>query len=324
MKGIDEYSSNYLLQWDKRATVRTRQRYQLTSIDAQHDVFPMALQPLAAHKAVIAKGRDAVRELLVRTAYQWQSDVAALEVDVVAELCGRLASRSVRFLLPDSARHVALTIGTDEMYHAYAAREFIAHVKHLTGIDPGPTVEADTALFKALTYVERAAPSELLREAEIMVLCFAENFVTEELFGLSKDIGPQSSFQVVAKEHLMDEGRHQQFFQRLLSHMWREIDAEARAALGRLLPSFLDVFLRSNDQHMAKAASLLDFLGFEPETCRRIAEEAFDAQYGPLSHCKSEMKYAQHCLDLVRTSGMLTDTPTREALIESGWVTPSG
>lgn len=322
MKGIDEYSRSYLVQWDKRATVRSRPRYRLT--DAGQDVFPIALQPLANHKAVVAMGKNVVRELLIRTAYRWQSEVASLEVDVVAELCGRLANRTTRFSLPQSARHVALTIGTDEIYHAYAAREFIAHVSHMTGIDPGPTTDGDTSLVKALGHVQRAAPPGVLREAEIMVLCFAEHLVTEELFGLSKDMGAPSAFQMVAREHLMDEGRHQLFFQRLLSHMWREIDAEARAALGSLLPDFLDIFLADNDQFMEKAASSLDFLGFDRQTSRRIAEEAFDAQYGPVVPRKSERKHAQHCLDLVRTSGMLTDAATREALIERGWVAADG
>jgi hypothetical protein len=324
-KGIDAYCRSYLQQWDKRATLRARSRYQPTALDVQRDVFPRALQPLASHPAVIARGEEVIHELLVRTSYQWQTDVAALEVNVVAELCGRLANRAVRFALPDSARQVALTIGTDEMYHAYAAREFIDRVRQLTGIDPGPTAEAQNALDKALAHVQRLSPREYLPEAEIMVLCFAEHFVTEELFGLSKDAnskdaGAQCLFQVVAREHLMDEGRHQQFFERLLLHMWREIDAEARAGLGRLLPGFLDVFLRDLDQFMAKAASVLDFLGVDRETGRRIADEAFDAQYGPPTEHKSEMKAAQHCLDLVRSSGMLDDATTRQALMESGWI----
>jgi P-aminobenzoate N-oxygenase AurF len=320
MKGIDEYSRSYLVQWDKRATVRSRPRYRMT--DAGQDVFPIALQPLASHEAVVAMGKDRVRELLVRTAFQWQSDVASLEVDVVAELCGRLANRTMQFSLPQSARHVALTIGTDEMYHAYAAREFIAHVSHMTGIDPGPTTDGETSLVKALGHVQRTAPPGVLREAEVMVLCFAEHLVTEELFGLSKDMESPSAFQIVAREHLMDEGRHQLFFQRLLSHMWREIDVETRVALGRLLPGFLDIFLADNDHFMEKVASALDFLGFDRQTSRRIADEAFDAQYGTVVPRKSDRKHAQHCLDLVRTAGMLTDGETRAALIESGWVAP--
>ena len=324
MNGIDEYSRRYLVQWDKRATVRSRPRYRISATDAGQDVFPIAMQPLANHKAVVAMGKDVVRELLIRTACQWQSDVASLEVDVVAELCGRLANRTMGFSLPQSARHVALTIGTDEMYHAYAAREFIDHVSHVTGIEPAPTEDGDTTLVRALGWVQQAAPPGVLREAEIMVLCFAEHLVTEELFGLSKDAGPACAFQVVAREHLMDEGRHQLFFQRLLSHMWREIDAEARAALGRLLPGFLDIFLGDNDHFMAKAASVLDFLAFDRQTCRRIADEAFDAQFGPLVPRKSERRHARHCLDLVRISGMLSDAATREALIESGWVTADG
>jgi hypothetical protein len=322
MRSIDEFSQDYLRQWDKKATVRTKPRYQLAESDAGQDLFPRSLQPLAGHKAVAGRGKDAVHELLVRTAYKWQGAVAILEVDVVADLCGRLASRAMRFALPDSVRHVALTIGTDEMYHAYAAREFIAGVKEATGIDPGPPDASLHSLGKALTHVRQTVPAGLLPEAETMVLCFAENFVTEELFGMSKNTEARSPFHITVREHLIDEGRHQRFFQHLMAHMWNDLDPEARALLGRSLPGFFDAFLGDTDQHLQDAVDLLAFLGFEQEEARVIADEAFDAAYGPINPIKARRKHALHCLELVDSSGMLGDPPTRDALRESGWLAP--
>src|SRR6185295_8769254 len=97
----------------------------------------------------------------------------------------RLAHGILRFALPRSARHVALTIGADEMYHSYVASEFNERLQELSGI--AFTRSNPSPLLKALHQVRAGAPADLVNEAEIMVLCFAEHFVTEELFGLSSE-----------------------------------------------------------------------------------------------------------------------------------------
>jgi hypothetical protein len=321
MSDIDTYSRRYLEQWDKRATLRTRPRYRMSAAEAVGYVYPIATQPLARHPAVSGRGREAVHELLVRTALQWQTALAIIEVDPIADLCGKLANGVVRYWLPESARQVALTIATDEMYHAYTARESNAQVTRLTGIE-APLANASTTLVQALKYVRQNAPPDLRGEAETMVLCFAENFVTEELFGFSMDGNAQNPFYVIIREHLMDEGRHQKFFRELLTHLWAGIDDDARSQLGCLLPGFFDTFLGDFDHFLEMRVELLLFLGFDRNTCCTIAEEAYAAQYGPAPAHKGEMKFVQHCLDLVGRARMLDNAATREALIASGWVIP--
>ncbi|MBV8409433.1 MAG: diiron oxygenase [Alphaproteobacteria bacterium] len=320
MADFDAYAKSYLRQWDRRATVRSRQRYQLKAEDLEDGLFPPTLQPAAQHPEIIARGSETVRELLMRSAYHWQSAVADLEVDVVSELCGRLAHGNPRFALPRSARQVALTIGADEMYHSYVASEFNERLQELAGV--AFTNSNPSPLLKALQLVRTGAPADLVHEAEIMVLCFAEHLVTEELFGMSSEGAPRGAFQVITREHLMDEGRHQQFFARLAAHMWAELDPAARATLGRLLPGFLNAFLRDDDHFTANATDLVVALGFGPEDAGRIVKEAFDAQYGGTPRPNWELRYVRHCLDLVRSSGMLADSGTREALVTTGWIAP--
>jgi hypothetical protein len=322
MSGIDDYSRSYVQQWDKAATVRTRSRYRLNADDARHRLFPATLQPIVKHEAIVALGADAVHEILVRTAYEFQGDVASIEVDVVTELCARLAASEVLFDLPQSTRQVALTIATDEVYHAYVAREFIADVERLTGIDPGPPTGLDVPIIKALSYVRKAAPAGLLREAETMALCFAENFVTDALFGMWKDIEPDNPFRTIVREHLSDEGRHQQFFQNLMRHMWAGIGDEAQGALGQLIPGFLDAFLMDVTHQRANALHILGFLGIDRERGEEILDEAYAAAYGPWDGRKYAMKHVAQCLNLVRVAGILDHAPTRGLLIDTGWVAP--
>src|SRR5260370_33156074 len=56
-----------------------------------------------------------------------------------------------------------------------------------------------------------------------------------------------TAFHVALREHLVDEGRHQIFFQMLLRHICQEIDEPTRLALGRLLPGFLDALILDRD-----------------------------------------------------------------------------
>ncbi len=319
---LSTFSQRYLVQWDKRATVRTMPRYRLSESAASHDFFPAALQPLATHEAVIARGKDALHELLVRSAYGWQEAIATIEVDVVTDLCGKLANQGIGVPLPDAARQVALTIGTDEVYHAYAAREFIADVHRHTGIRPEEPGQSESPIQKALAYVQREAPPELRRQAETMVLCFAEHFVTEGLFGMSKDTTSDNPFHITIREHLIDEGRHQNFFQHLMRHMWAQIDEEARAALGRLMPGFLDIFLLNMDLYTDDQVRLLGFLGFGREDSRRIIAETFMIGNSEKPASKDKVLHAQHCLSLLRIAGVLDHHPTRDVMIESGWIKP--
>lgn len=320
MTELETYAERYLRQWDQRATVRSRPRYRLSPEAAALPIFPLAMMPALKHEA-LAHFDDAARhEYSVRLACDFQEKIAALELDPVTDLCGKLAIHGMGVALPDSLRQVALTIAADEAYHAYAAREFVADAERLAGIVL-PAGTPSEPLMDALAYVRRTAPSELLRPAETMVLCFAENFITGELFGLSEDGASDNSFQILVREHLIDEGRHQVFFQNLLRHLWAEIDEEARVALGRLLPRFLDTFLTS-PSYLDGQARVLSQMGFDQESSLRILTEAITAAFGQRPSAKHMLFMARNSLKLLATAGIANHAPTREALVASGWIAP--
>ena len=61
-------------------------------------------------------------------------------------------------------------------------------------------------------------------------------------------------------------------------------------------------------------------IGFDGETATRIAREAIAAAYGTERPAKSTMKFMRNALHLVEVSGILEHPPTRQTLVESGWV----
>jgi hypothetical protein len=317
---FDAFSQRYLREWDKRATVRLQNRYRLPAQVDMADVFPAELQPLARHERVVALGAKAVDEVLVRTMYKWQDDVARQEVEIVAELCGRLAGGAFCFPLPASARQVARTIGVDEFYHAYVAREFIADLAHRTGVDPALAPATTLPLATALADVRRRTEQARRGEAEIMVLCFAENFVTEELLARTKSATEGTAFHTLLREHLIDEGRHQVFFQMLMRHIWQEIDEPDRLALGALLPPFLDAFLLDRSSLEASFHSTLGLIGLDREQRLEIAKQANPAPPSDGRPRKSGMFLAQRIFNLIRVARIDAHGPTRDALVKSGWI----
>ncbi|SMF12108.1 P-aminobenzoate N-oxygenase AurF [Tistlia consotensis] len=319
---LDRFCRRYLEQWDERATVRGLARYRVSEAETARELFPARLQPLAAHRLVRSRGAGTARELLIRTAYQWQSDIAALEVEVVADLCGKLANEGPGCAIPDSTRQVALTIATDETYHAFVAREFIADVERVTGFEPPALPGSEPALVKGVRVTREGSPAELRREVETMALCFAEHFVTESLFGLSKETEPDNAFHVAVREHLIDEGRHQGFFRHLMGHLWAGLDEERRIALGRAAPLFLDAFLCDFETIGRSNIRMLSQCGFTPEEADRINRDTARAMARGKRLGKAEMPHAQHCLVLARAAGLLGHAPTREAFIERGWIVP--
>lgn len=317
---IDGFCRHYLDQWDRRATVRTRQRTRFTGQSSAREMFPAALAPVLAHPEVARLGEAAGRELLVLLAYDFQKGVATIEADLVAGLCSGLAGAEMGIALPDSLRDVALTIATDELYHAYVAREFVGDVERHTGIVPTPVGPGDQTIMRAVAYVRDNAPAAIRRQAETMALCFAENTITEELFGMSRDTADDGPFHTVVREHLVDEGRHQIFFQRLMRHLWAEVDEETRRALGRLMPGFFDIFLFSGGAYMDRQAIQLGRLGFDSEAARRIVAEAFTPPAGMPAPTRSTWRFAQRPMDLVQTAGIADHPPTRALLVDAGWI----
>jgi hypothetical protein len=315
--GFDDYCRHYLEQWEQRATVRGMPRTRLSWETASGELFPAAMQPILSHADVIARGPDVRHRVLARAAATFILHVAILEVDLVTDLCIRFVSADTGVAMPEPARQVALTIATDEAYHAFVAREFLGDLAQHTGIVPA--VGVALPLVGALAEVRQRAPAGLKEVADTMVLCFAENFVTEELFGLSREAVAPGAFHTIVREHMMDEGRHQVFFQRLLRRIWHGLDEERRTALGRLVAVYLDSVLIAGNFE-ASQRDLLEDAGFDPEAAARIAREVVAAALGIELPRKSEVPFMRNALHLVEVSGILEHEPTRRALINSGWV----
>ncbi len=319
MSDLTDFSEAYLERWEARATVRGMPRYALPPGSGAESLFPIALQPMAAHPEVVERGEDARQIILVRTCYKWMEDIAVLETDVIGRLCAKVSHQRFAVEVPAAARQVALTVATDEAYHAFAAREFMGQVAEATGI---PTTDLDTGygLGHAAEWLRRTAPDDLRDEFEVMLLCMAENAITDDLVGLRADTEPDNPFHHVVREHLLDEGRHRVYFQNLLRHFWAGMDEDRRRGIGALLPQLLDEYLLCFEPIRRSDLINLAAAGFAPDDAERIADETYRAQMSETGGGKGDIPFAQGVMHLFETAGVLKHGPTRRALQQSGWL----
>lgn len=315
MDSFDDYARRYLAQWDKRATVRGMPRYRLTAGPRAAIQLPLAAVPLARHPHVQALGPDAVEMLLTHAATEWQAQVARVEVAVVADLCGKLAAGVYDFRLSAAARQVALTIATDEMYHAYVARECLLDLAGPAEADAGDD-RPPSPIEQALALIRRSVDPRFVAGAEIMALCFCENLVTEELMGFSRHDGNPAPFHIIAREHLIDEGRHQRYFTVLLTHVWASISPAHREALAAVLPAFLDAFLDDPASRRDATVAMLGKLGLDEAT----SEAIFTQARPPATTPKFARMSSANTMKLIAAAGLDRDPASRDALVAGGWL----
>ena len=233
------------------------------------DLFPSRLMPFVHHPEIVALGEDVTDQILIRACYKWMEDIAHTETDDVGRLCGLLANAHHAVFIPQQARQVALTVMTDEAYHAYAAREFLNGVAELTGVLPGDDF-GTYGLKRAMSWVENDVPKKDTQLLRIFALCIAENTITAEIMGVAQETAADNPFHIVMKEHMMDEGRHAVFFQNLLEHVWSQLDDSARRSVGNYLPTFLKKYLFEPECLLPNFKTMLGDSGVPEEIIKSV------------------------------------------------------
>ncbi|MFT7561257.1 MAG: hypothetical protein ACI93R_003183 [Flavobacteriales bacterium] len=321
---LSDFCEKYLETWNKRSTLRTLDRYRMTKNDlSKSDIYPRDKQALCTHPEIIARGEAFIQKLLTHSAYQTMAEVAGIEVLVVTDICSKLATCSFPVEISRPIRQVALTIATDESYHAFVAREFLEDLENMSNIPQSQAAETKLdkiPLIVAIDQFKKSVPQELSGISELISLCFAENFLTEDLYGLTKDQNKDEVFQIIIREHLMDEGRHQLFFQKLLRYLWTQLDISSKKIISTYLPKFLDQFLMDLYSMEARDKSVLTSIGIIGNEAELILEEVYDKTLSNWPGYKGGLAHAASTYKLLETSGLLDDPFTFQKLKEAQWV----
>lgn len=304
---LERFCSGYLENWDRRSTVRRLERFRPSREDAAGRIVPDSLLPFAGSLTRLGLSDEAASHYAGLQCYRFMEEIALVESDVVVRLCHLLANRYRGWDIPFAARQVAMTVATDESYHALVAREFMDDVRRLTGIEPHAMPER-CAVDAALAAVCDGRLDGAQDDFRIVALCLAENAIVDELVGLERGTEPNKAFDRLLKEHLLDEGRHRAFFQQVLTAHWAALDETTRARIATVLPDYLDRWL-ARDGPWEDALSDLCTAGLAPEAAGRLRQ----------SQCGARSVFSDHPMwrpvaDALRIAGIDRHPDLRAAL----------
>jgi hypothetical protein len=300
----------YRARWEQKSMARTVPRRVLPELRGDGHHYPLLRQPICVHPAVMARGDAVVEQILLQSCYKYMEDIALTETEVVCRVTMQIANSRSRYDFSREIQQVALTVVTDETYHAYVARDFLDQLAQITST-PAIDHPRETELSVAMAETLRQLPPELHGDFEFFAVAIAENTLTREIVDLRADPKLDEAFQIALTDHLGDEAQHSGFFQLFLGLFWQQLEPERRAIVGRALPGFLKGYLGVGLQQQFDAA-VLTSLSFSSIDTAQIIEDCHDGfELGP------QHPMLLNILRLLRNAGVLDDGPTRSAFVEA-------
>ncbi|AYF46151.1 aminobenzoate oxygenase [Pseudomonas fluorescens] len=255
--------------WERRATIRTRPRRWLENDDKL--IYPLSRQPLVLSATFLehcAHWRDFV---LVQSFYKFINDVVIFETEIVDKTARSIAKNRFSLPFPLACRVDAMTVVVDEDYHALVALDFLQQTVAMTGIQP-LDLPGQIELSHALPAAQAQVPAHLRDAVELIGVAIAENTVTQEVAAFSKDSSVKASVRGLMADHLFDEGRHAQFWTRLVRLYWQSASAADRDSIAQVLPTFLAHYL-TNDLQKNFDLHLIDHLDISHSLRNALRDE---------------------------------------------------
>ena len=230
---------------ERRATIRTRPRRLLENDDKL--IYPLCNQPLVLSATFVEhcpQWRDFV---LLQSFYKFINDVVIFETDIVDKTARSIAKDRFSVPFPLVCRYDAMTVVVDEDYHALVALDFLQQTVAMTGIQPLDLPE-QIELNRALPAAQAQAPAHLRDAVALIGVAIAENTLTHDVAAFAKDTSVKASIRGLMADHLFDEGRHAQFWTRLVRLYWQAASADDRDSIAQVLPTFLAHYLTNDLQ----------------------------------------------------------------------------
>jgi len=334
---LDSFSKKYLLDWEQKSTVRTGKRSRLDKAMISKVEFPYTIKQFLQYPEVKALTQAELQPFYLQSLCNVLYAVTQFEVNFVTDQCGKLANKDLGIELSSSIKQVAIAIGTDEMYHAFAARELLSDIEELTGVIPAALqktsaktsredlanpIKQAKARLTHVEYFKNAVPEKLERVAETTLLCILENAVVDDLLEMAKNYQVDNPVALYNREHIHDEGRHKVFFQRLLKYIWSALSEEDRLSLGQAIAGYYEQYfqLPPYDELVQITSANLQKLPLSEDVIRLIApQEAKSLAKQPLY----EKDFIQNPMRLMAFAGVSDHPPTRELFLKVGLLAPS-
>jgi hypothetical protein len=231
--------------WESRATIRTRPRRVLENDDKL--IYPLSRQPLVLSETFLRECPEQRDFALVQTLYKFINDVVIFETEIVDKTARSIAKNRFAVTFPFACRYDAMTVVVDEDYHALVAMDFMQQTIAMTGITPIELPD-EIELSRAIPAAIALAPEHLRSAVELICVAIAENTVTGDVAAFAKDDTVKQSIKGLMADHLLDEGRHSEFWSRMVRIYWHSASEDDRQCIAHILPVFIGHYLTNDIQ----------------------------------------------------------------------------
>ncbi len=246
--------------------------------------------------------------MLVQSFYKFINDVVIFETEIVDKTARSIAKDRFSLPFPLACRVDAMTVVVDEDYHALVALDFLQQTVTMTGIQP-LDLPGQIELSRALPAAQALAPAHLSDAVELIGVAIAENTVTHDVAAFSKDNSVKASVRGLMADHLFDEGRHAQFWTRLVRIYWQAASADDRDSIAQVLPTFLAHYL-TNDLQKNFDLHLVDHLDIDDRVRNALRDEVMALAF-PISRHHPMMG---NIMNFLQHSGLLQTPSVAQAL----------
>ncbi len=304
-------NNNIQNRWEKRATVRSRPRITFDNKINGH-FFPLSHQPLSIHPKVVELGKDALNYLLIQSLYKYSHDIVMIETKMVNQAILTVIADTLPISFDSETKLALYTVMIDEAYHAYVAFDAMLQIQEYTKIQPlafPRMIEIECAI----KWVHEKLPIRYHDIFNLIAICLAENTLTKDIISMVDKEDTHPFFQKMIKDHLSDESRHSGIFSKLLAYIWQILDLEYKQAIAKILPNFLERYLRLGVR-MEFDLKILIAIGLSANT----AKEVLDDTYKNFKPSKQHPMLKQ-ILFLLESSGMV-DSIVSPYLKEKNWI----
>jgi|SRR3569833_1014823 len=303
--------------WYKTATVRNSPRIFVPDDIKRENIFPKSRQLLSEHPAVVSLGQDAVAFVLAQSTYKYMYEIGLLETRFVIDCALKIANYQIAPQASDADRLEAIAVVIDEGYHAYVALDFIIQLKAKSGIQPLQVPDTNGNL-DAVRRGYRTLPQAMHNSYQLLATCLAEHTLTKDLLSIGREKQATATFTQVMTDHVADEGRHANYFVRLLQAYWKTLDSYTQDTIGTFLPAYLKDYLAA-DTERSFDRLVLGKLPLSAQTTEQILQDTHAAY---MANAQAYIdKTTANLVLLLDRHGVLDRPAVRTAFIESGLLT---
>lgn len=261
-------TSAYSKLWYQNASVRVK-NYIVLNTDSKYPFFPEELQPLCQHP-LIKESQPFIKEhILIHTCYKYLQEVCITENDIVNPTCLNIAFGNVPVQLTEEDKADAFSIIADEAFHSYVAKTLLLQIQYHTDIPPLLKSHRENEVTKAVEKIKKIIPTSVQDDFSLIATCIAESVFTDEIIKISRFKNVNESFHQAMVEHARDEGRHANYFGRIMRMYWEQADQEKKNIFMEVIPTFIKYcFDGIHDANFLE--QLLQRHGFEAEQIKEL------------------------------------------------------